>query len=1076
MARNPFYPGYYSPKQGTSPSNPMYPGYYPGRRVTHGPRPRGPKPMHFKGFGAGDSMAAFFEGLGDEVEETLRGPDRWLRERWADDFNKSFNIMSLPPQGMSAEALDDYETGSIPGGGFITLNIDPREWLGIGKKGQKWLDEDGTINRDKEAPKKMLKKTLTSWAKSAMNFNDLVTKARDEFWQGVFKDAYDPTEHSFTENLAYKFITGVEPDDPRSPTHVANPLSLSNKGVYEIYMEEGGVKKRCIFRDDSDQMVVVPGGSTDYSLRPISADDKAKYKFLGASDVFQNAGSSFSDYYRNAESVILRDQKYDLAMGAAARAASADITFEVATGLNKPNPAGITPLTPAQFAKTEAGSFLTRSELSSPLGGLGKALADANRDIKKSLASGLGLSTKDFEAIKESLKDVEEHFEKIDSLYSSLDKSALQVKHGRAFVAELDTNMDNLRRVIASPNFAAIRAASIPTGLSPTIAGVLHELNTSSGTLYTVMGGGFTGGDIFKPSLQRELTGDVLGELCSSKSLVGLVDNSVVTTGPLTGTLRLKATKTLRDHIQRAGADRSFHILDELEQFSPEATYWTKRLGRFQDTTYAPLAPKYLVERVKDLAVNFGLVLNDKDLIKKGMKWNRNVAPGKLFGNNFNVNFSFSETVGGITGTRKVKVKTYGGEHYDVITELEKKLNDSEKTGALITPWHYKQLLCNNKNILQSGITGALKRTGATAVNATDFVLVGGVWKFNDGGVLRDIFTTEFSGINLLSIYKVPGDNDQVLKTLKKLHAFQEGRILPDGTLLGGIAQLREHIRLRFGEAGLNPTNYDAVRSYIDRLQKISGNNNITTRHLGLLTKVSRGINKYQDSAYLFLTKIPIVGNIAKQVNGMKLYYKEALRRVRAAVKSAVEKAIKPLIRKVGARLAMTALRMGMKTAAHAIAQAAGSLAPIIGNLIAIVVVWLIEKAVKLVFKAIKGIATFLKRLGKGELSAYLQEVDKKLDKRAKRIMYIAIIIILINSFFASLIGSLIPDGVISPGGILTTDPFSDGVPFTLSTFSPTDPTRRWGVFSKVLTGILTWILERRVEEGEAVEAVTMVQ
>ncbi len=31
------------------------------------------------------------------------------------------------------------------------------------------------------------------------------------------------------------------------------------------------------------------------------------------------------------------------------------------------------------------------------------------------------------------------------------------------------------------------------------------------------------------------------------------------------------------------------------------------------------------------------------------------------------------------------------------------------------------------------------------------------------------------------------------------------------------------------------------------------------------------------------------------------------------------------------------------------------------------------------------------------------------------------------------------------PGGILTTDPFSDGVPFTLSTFSPTDPTRRWG-------------------------------
>jgi hypothetical protein len=506
------------------------------------PRPRGPKPTHFTGFGAGDSVSEFLDSFDKEIKEKLRGPFDWIADRYADDFEMSLKINALPPQGVPQEALDDYETGSIPGGGFISLDIDPRKWIGIGQRGKKWLNEDGTVNRDKEAPKKMIKKTLTNWAKSAMQFQDLETMARSQFWEEILKNEYSPSEHTGLQNALYKMIAGKEPEEifeldemgkPKKDLETgkkirnadvpANPYSLNDKGVYEnvtktkIYkqdetgndllvngekVEAGEIETQSIFTDSSDQVLVTERVSLigakpleKSTLRTVDKATRDKWKFLPSTkDVYEEGIVPVRDFRRRSRSPLLRDPAHDLANSKLTHAAAVEMKFQNALIKKATGTADV-----------NVASFVERSELTPVMGDLGKTIFDANRDVRQNILAdvGLGRSFVDkagklhyplLENIQEQFKNVEQGYNKLEGAYSLLDKSTLIRKHGADFVADLDTSMKNLKKIISSDKFIEVLGAKSPKDMTSKVADILKEINTSPGIMTILKGGGITGG------------------------------------------------------------------------------------------------------------------------------------------------------------------------------------------------------------------------------------------------------------------------------------------------------------------------------------------------------------------------------------------------------------------------------------------------------------------------------------------------------------------------------------------------------------------------------------------------------
>jgi hypothetical protein len=1045
MARNPFYPGYYPEKQNQTPSNPLYPGYYPGKKFPRKPRPRGPEPSHFTGFGAGDTAAKFLDDFADEIKDNATGPIGWVQKRFADDFAQSLKINALPPQGVPQEALDDYETGAVPGGGFISLNIDPREWIGIGKPGKKWMNEDGTINRDKEAPKKMLKKTLASWAKSALEFADLETVARTKFWEDIAKSTYYKDDHTFLENAAYKMATGVEPketpfledafgnrvkdrDGKYIPQKVRNPMSLDDKGIYErveketVYakdvngnylwdkgkrIKEGTIERQTIFTDSSDQVLVKEkfyGGVSRPPVERIEIVDQAtrsQWKFLSR-DVFGDTLASVTDFRRNERYPLGRDRTFAKFNTDAIHAASVEMDYKMATLEGLKN--------------ADVVSFIERSKLSPTMGDLGRAMFEANRDIRQSLVGGIKLSDEQFKGIQRDLRKVKTAYEGLEKACSSVGRDALIKKHGIGFISDLDTNMGNLKKVFSSADFKTISEATLPEGLTSKIQGVLKDINLSPGLIGVAKGGGITGGSTLTPSLQQKMLTDMGGEMCLDK-LSSCIDTN-----------NLEGSKSLLLHIPSATVGRDFEAVIEVQDalFSgraPEAYLW-KGLGRFTDPTVSPLSPKYLVERAKSAVYNFGLVLNDEELRRKGWRWDNYDEPGRLFGNRFTVKFEAN-----VNGkATMVKMKTWGGDQYKFVTKLEELMNDADKQGAFLTHQHLEQLLCKDKNIFSEEFLGFWSLHG---ISSDRLVMTGEGWKLlAPDGRLWDVLSDEFKDLNLL------------LSTCKtKEAAFETLTTIED--LQKGILGIREYLNVQFKNAGLDPKDYVTVRNYIDKLSSMSGINAINQRYIGLMQRLGRNIKKFKQVLY----KVPGVAYAAKTVSALRTMAKEAQKKIQKAIQKTIEKAIKQLVQKVGAEAAEMAAKLGLNAAINAITQAVAFLGDVVAPFIAHVIAWIITQLIilltKLVFGTIKGIFRLLKRLGKGELAEYLEEAEKKLDKTAKRLMYILIILVLINALFSPLIGFLIPDGMI-PGGILTTDPFSDGIPFTLSTFSPTDPTRKW--------------------------------
>jgi hypothetical protein len=1012
MARNPFYPGYYPDKQNQAPSNPMYPGYYPGRKVPSKPRPKGPYPSHFTGFGTGDTVSEFLDGFSTEVEGTLRGPDRWVRERLADDFKQSLKINALPPQGVSPEALDDFETGSVPGGGFISLNIDPRDWLGIAQPGKKVFNEDGTLRRDKEAPRKMLKKTLTGWAKSAMEFKDLETHARTQFWGQLLKGSYDPAEHTTLENSAYEAITGVPP-----VKGAANPLSLSETGIVlttTLDKTSGHATQSVVVKPKAawglgTQPLIVSFDSSGAPATINPADAPSFGRFQFGHDLFRETGENLKQFYRGAISPVVRDKKYDLFMGKAIN--SFYWEAKAKREIIRQNPSLRSTIT----IDPDVDSILERADFASTLSGLGVAQNKAVIALKNSESGNFTLGH--LNNVKSNLKTINDNFTQLDIKYSSpLFKASIIKKHGAAYAKDLETYMTNMRALVSSSDFVAITSSTVPyAGASSQVNKILAGLNTSSGSWNTfVKGRTVTGGDLAKNGLERQLFIDIGGELSSNKKIRDFINDN-----------ELEGSQKLLTHIPRASFERALEMFDEgLSKFQSgflEAYGWTPRLGKLSDVSVSYFSAKHWIQKGLYRVHNFGLVLpEDDEMLNKGFKFNNKVAPGRLFGNNFSISVDITQT----KVPSKIKVKTWGGDHYKAVTDLNNWMEISKKSGAEITKQQMKEMLVNKKKFFHKDFNNTTHLSSLNIVTNTKGQVTNVM--FFDNHQWKDLTNPEF---NSLMAWDTCRTREDVL-----------GRIEEITTLQKKIDKFIEFVELNImkplKKLGVNTDNIDVWYNLVNKLHDASKNGLINQRYLGAMQRLSIINNKFQE----VLGKIPGVGYVTKQINGAKALFEQAMNQIRIVITETIQK--------MATSLTTTATRLGLKTALgsvlQSIALATDAFAPLIGHLIAWVITVLITWIIKRVWGTIKGGLEFGQRLMKGELTDYLEEAEKKQDKKVRKILLIVLILILINTFFSSITSLVIPE-LISIGGSLTADPFSDAIPFTLSTFSPTDPTRKWG-------------------------------
>ena len=178
MAQNPFYPGYTPQKPGQSSSNPFFSGYYPGKKITKKPiRSGGAYVTNKNGFSPGQITEGQIDDVLDALTEIIDVPN-WVKVRMADDTKSALKVRSYPPKtknvGISESEMDsdmtlltdEYETTDAYGAGYLELNVDPREWK-------------------KQGAQKMIKKTLTGWAKSVFNSKDFENFAAQEYWKNL---------------------------------------------------------------------------------------------------------------------------------------------------------------------------------------------------------------------------------------------------------------------------------------------------------------------------------------------------------------------------------------------------------------------------------------------------------------------------------------------------------------------------------------------------------------------------------------------------------------------------------------------------------------------------------------------------------------------------------------------------------------------------------------------------------------------------------------------------------------------------------------------------------------------------
>jgi len=983
MPANPFYPGYKPGKSNESPSNPGYPGYYPGKKTPPKPRPTG-KMQPIGDFGSGQALDYYLGSIEKEIEQNI--PDKWVRKRMEDDFDKSFDIRVKAPMYVPTEALDDFETATLPGGGYVKMNVDPRKWKKYGFK-------------------KMMQKHLTEWATSALEFSDYETEARTVLWKSVI----------YSESPSAAANVGME--DVVGKSQQANSLSFANRGFY----------------------VGSDGKATN---APQTVGERMSTK-----DVYEEVGGKLVNFYRNSQTALLRDKSYfdflDSAIGAVALEAESILDT---TDL------------PPEKAKAVM-RYKQKYDAAHGIGVVGNAKKSTVETLTRNVTTGLNEG------------NLDETIRSITALRSSVAKELANLNNlrtgpGNSFGFDSKTNSlleeaaDNLTRMNTALNSDATRRIISGTlkqgGLTTDMVTLTRELNSLQGTGGILKGRDIVGGDVFMPGVQAQLLASCANDLQNTDSAI----NQVVVENNLNGQVVL-------NHLARASGERVLGVAEEiLSQWESsglfEAYGWTPRIMKALSTAPSVLSRKYWVQKGLAYVENFGLTLNDKRLKQRGLKWDTNDEVNSLFGNKFSMNVEI--------GGKKYRVKMWGGEHFSAIGNSQHAgvIDDWYRWGIFGNPTAdpkdkkairaeksrmAAEYLANGKRLIVSSVAldGSKKLIRENLRIDKENLANGKIkWtvlvKDKETGAFVSVVSDDFKHL-ATDLFDGCKTEEDVFNTLQKLMQQQES-----------IAGLKDYfIKNVFSKMGLDEKDQAAWASLLDgtfgmREKFID----LERRYIGLLDRVSSVITKFQNWA---LAHSKVLRWAASTVNKIKTKIRSKLLSGIKNIPTSWEAAFSALGTKVESFLSKNAAKLGLKklgdlAARKAISTALASIGAALGNflgvLLAIAADWLLKK----IEKFIKNVIGTTVKFFRGELDQILAQVEADLDKKTRKLVIAGLIIFLFFTFIESIIGSMIPilgniPSILRPAGILTEDPFSDGIPFALSTFSPADHTRKYGTMDQ---------------------------
>lgn len=1038
MPANPFYPGYKPSKSNEVPSNPGYPGYYPGRKTPPRPRPQG-KMQPIGSFGSGEALDYYLGSIEKEIEQNI--PDKWVRKRLEDDFDKAFDIRVKPPAYVPTEALDDFETATLPGGGYVTINADPRQWK-------------------KQGFKKMMKKTLTSWAVSALEFGDYETEARTVLWKSVI---YDESPYAAAD-IGIDSMVGKS-----QQTSERNPFSFVNRGIYV-------------------------GNDGKVTNAPQTVGER-----MSAVDVYEKAGGKLVNFYRNSQSAILRDKSYFDFLDSAIGAVALETNWRYSSLENEPSeereippdtksvllpetPPDQSSKTPSETPRTtkitgdidrELGVFTTgapgktnsilqfkqRYDITHGMGDVASRKLSAVETLTRNVTAGLneGNLSESVGTIIGLRSTVSDELEKLNKLRTGPGNSFCFDSKTNRILEKYANNLTRMDTVLNSDTARRIAAGTLTqAGLSTDMMDLIRELNTSQGIGRILAGIDIDGGDIIASGLRRQLLIHLEKELENPDSDIHkyIVENN------LNGTVVL-------NHLQRASGERQLGIIEEgifqLEKSGLfEAYGWTPRIMKALSTAPSVLSRKYWVQKGLAYVENFGLTLNDKRLKQRGLKWDTNDEVNSLFGNKFSMKIDI--------GGKSYRVKMWGGEHFAAIGNSQHAgvIDDWYRWGIFGNPTAdtkdkkairaeksrmAAEYLANGKRLIVSSVAldGSKKLIRENLRIDKEDLANGKIkWtvlvKDKETGAFVSVVSDDFKHL-ATDLFDGCKTEEDVFNTLQKLMQQQES-----------IAGLKDYfIKNVFSKMGLDEKDQAAWASLLDgtfgmREKFID----LERRYIGLLDRVSSVITKFQNWA---LAHSKVLRWAASTVNKIKTKIRSKLLSGIKNIPTSWEAAFSALGTKVESFLSKNAAKLGLKklgdlAARKAISTALASIGATLGNflgvLLAIAADWLLKK----IEKFIKNVIGTTVKFFRGELDQILAQVEADLDKKTRKLVIAGLIIFLFFTFIESIIGSMIPilgniPSILRPAGILTEDPFSDGIPFALSTFSPADHTRKYGTMDQ---------------------------
>lgn len=941
MAQNPINPGYSPQKPGETPANPLSMGYYPGKKLPRKFRPSAGSRFDAGGFNVDGTAitSEYLDSVADTAYNTIRGPDRWLRKRMDDDLKQTLKINALPPEGVPVERLDDFDTGTLPGGGFISLSVDPRDWVG----------KDERTHKDK-APE-MVKKTLKNWASGIVKFADYETKAREILWKDVVNGSYDSTKHTSFENAAYdKMLKTYAPEIDTSVDK--NPFQLSGRGIFDKEIEKPTLNE---------------------------------VLFTQGRDVYQDAANKLVAFERNLNAESKRGQTYYEYQNSTLHAVSTELS---------------------QKATSEvAESFVKRQNLLKSWVNQGRK----EKDVTESITHAFDHEFNE-RVFKEVKKGLEEYQKKVGETSKALENAgpALEKAYGAASLKEWKDAVDKHLEITTSPNFVDILKATTHEGSKENIGKVLGEIGTAAGSLKTSVGGGHHIGTTLYNGLERKYSDRLAMELVGKTDVHQLIiDNGLEANRAIS---LLNGQGILNG---LGGAKEVFgKIADPKKGLAGvgEAYLWNAGIQKTMDLYISPVSPKTYIKQALYKTNNLGLVLgDDKELRAKGWDMDYMNAPKGLFANKFKIDIASP------SGIKRVEV--WGGEHLKAVgtlSALSKATVEIEGVKKqLFTDAHMKALLIDGKTFVAKGINeGVLEKLAIKR-------LPNGKWEFSmldpvsGNKKIVNVISKEFEDLNLLAnLDTAEGVKNRIADLL-------------DMKELENIEKYREWAAVNvFQKYGLD---INDTKIWNDLTNALNVNSSwINQRYIGIMQRIGHTINRIQNQIY----KIPLIGYAAKQFNGAMIYINLLKTQVVDFVRTKI----------IG-----TLTKMGLKGVLATALQSFMTFSlPIIGNIFAFIVTEILDRIVRLLFKPVKQFLGLLKKMAAGELTAALEIFEKEQDKRVKFILFILTIILALYAIFSPIVELFIPN-IWNIGGMVTMDPFSDLVPFSLSTFAPVDETRKFG-------------------------------